>query len=537
MDNFYNVSSSLSDIRKELRKDTLSLKNRLQSILYDSKFVSGLELNFPLVPNERCGLWYVPNDSQIDSSYFKSTDGHTSEWAFSMRRLNLHLVPIIGEYDGISIIDSTRKGKLMPDALSKTIPIWCAVLNSILYEDTSDNEIVQELGSLLSGWSEDDTGFILDLKNNHSWLRTPKEMVFRSEHNLIVKRIPEFVKEVKHLGLISKKQLIAALGGKRKPLVPFWTYPGNKGRIHTISNDHNDGGIVFEDSTVNRTNPYYTIQCVTASKKTEELDGAPITVQSRWQDQELISTSWRYIQGAADDHELWATKDICQGNLSPKIFWSLLLIKSAEGIIDENTGYIYDWLSEAELTQKLNKLYSQLLESKENHSFVLRTQVSDVKNTKNDTGIILGIMESNIHYEQLIVEFPEVAEVVIFSDKYVVTDVPEKVQIQLFQHKIESSKKGSKQLREVLPTLVPKLKAGDVNSKILVLCDSGKDISAGLVVLLLCKYFDLEWKIKQSPEAVKVDKDLVKKQLSLLANVRKVNPSRNTLQSINTYLM
>ena len=27
------------------------------------------------------------------------------------------------------LVDSTRSGKRMPDALSKTVPIWCAVVN------------------------------------------------------------------------------------------------------------------------------------------------------------------------------------------------------------------------------------------------------------------------------------------------------------------------------------------------------------------------------------------------------------------------
>lgn len=31
------------------------------------------------------------------------------------------------------IVDSTRRGKAMPDALSKTIPIWCAVINRLLF--------------------------------------------------------------------------------------------------------------------------------------------------------------------------------------------------------------------------------------------------------------------------------------------------------------------------------------------------------------------------------------------------------------------
>jgi tRNA A64-2'-O-ribosylphosphate transferase len=31
--------------------------------------------------------------------------------------------------DSAVLVDSTRRGKRMPDALSKTVPIWCAVIN------------------------------------------------------------------------------------------------------------------------------------------------------------------------------------------------------------------------------------------------------------------------------------------------------------------------------------------------------------------------------------------------------------------------
>lgn len=44
------------------------------------------------------------------------------------------------------IVDSTRRGKRFPDALSKTIPIWCAVLNCARAK--LRNEIVDEDGKL-----------------------------------------------------------------------------------------------------------------------------------------------------------------------------------------------------------------------------------------------------------------------------------------------------------------------------------------------------------------------------------------------------
>ena len=39
----------------------------------------------------------------------------------------------IGEKGGCIIIDSTRKGKRFPDSMSKTIPMWCCVLNRSIH--------------------------------------------------------------------------------------------------------------------------------------------------------------------------------------------------------------------------------------------------------------------------------------------------------------------------------------------------------------------------------------------------------------------
>ena len=61
------------------------------------------------------------------------------------------------------IVDSTRRGKSMPDALSKTIPIWCAVMNQMLFQS---GEIVvpesvvgpserAQMQERLKGWVED----------------------------------------------------------------------------------------------------------------------------------------------------------------------------------------------------------------------------------------------------------------------------------------------------------------------------------------------------------------------------------------------
>lgn len=57
----------------------------------------------------------------------------------------------------------------MPDALSKTIPIWCAVINRLLFEE----------------------------KHGSHKLRTPKEVVGPSEHAQIEALLDGFVGNLK----------------------------------------------------------------------------------------------------------------------------------------------------------------------------------------------------------------------------------------------------------------------------------------------------------------------------------------------------
>lgn len=89
--------NSFSQTLASLRLSTLSIHNRLSSIYEDYLFVNQIASYFqlPLVANERCGSWYIPPERKAASVYFKSTDGHFGQWAFSKRRLNLHLIDLI----------------------------------------------------------------------------------------------------------------------------------------------------------------------------------------------------------------------------------------------------------------------------------------------------------------------------------------------------------------------------------------------------------------------------------------------------------
>ncbi|KAJ4302602.1 tRNA A64-2'-O-ribosylphosphate transferase [Kalmusia sp. IMI 367209] len=164
----------------------------MTSIQLDADFVVSVADAFglPLVANERCGSWYIPLERKAESVYFKSTDGHMNEWSFSLRRLNYQALDLVGKLGGCVIVDSTRRGKSMPDALSKTIPIWCCVMNRAIFAEYGEHEF-----------------------------HTPPQAVSKSEHAQIEKRIDGFVREF--LGIC--KPDISLLRRKlQKPLRPMW---------------------------------------------------------------------------------------------------------------------------------------------------------------------------------------------------------------------------------------------------------------------------------------------------------------------------
>lgn len=72
-------------------------------------------------------------------------------------------------------MDSTRNGKRLPDALSKTVPIWCAVINeSVRIRYKKDTALWQR----------------------HSSLRTPPQTVSQSEHAQIAVRISGWAEDL-----------------------------------------------------------------------------------------------------------------------------------------------------------------------------------------------------------------------------------------------------------------------------------------------------------------------------------------------------
>lgn len=97
-----SASHNFSHVLSSLKRSHLSISNRLKSIDRDSQFVEHIAsvYRLPVIANERCGSWYIPPQTKAGSAYFKSTDGHQGQWSFSMRRLNLQVLEIVGRGEG-----------------------------------------------------------------------------------------------------------------------------------------------------------------------------------------------------------------------------------------------------------------------------------------------------------------------------------------------------------------------------------------------------------------------------------------------------
>ncbi|KAM0793437.1 hypothetical protein ACM66B_000882 [Microbotryomycetes sp. NB124-2] len=269
---FPEAVKSFESDRGAIRAGLRDTFNRLHSILEDAAFVERQVADcfpdFPLVPNQRAGAWYVRPTPDEHFAYFKSTDGHAGEHDFNLRRTNLTLVPVIEQHGGILLVDSTRRGKRFPDALSKTVPLWCAVLNATRLklaplEGASAAERAK--------WAE----------NGKLW--TLPSAVGRSEHSQIEAKVDRWVES-----LVASSYNLDKIKGLAKPLRPLFVSPASQMHIQRVAD--------FPD--------FYPVVCVSASKLASEEDGLE------------RAGGYTYVQGSGDDHEEWSK------GLTPAIFWA-----------------------------------------------------------------------------------------------------------------------------------------------------------------------------------------------------------------------
>ena len=263
------TTTKQSEIYRLIKSHNINILNRLRSIDEDARFIWDIYKNYykgklSIFANLRAGQWYI-NPKECYKCIFKSTDSHKNNYNFSTTRLNLNILEqsILNPY-GLLIIDSTRKGKRYPDSFSKTIPIWCCIMNCLALEYNVNINKEQ--------W---DTNLNLPL-----WISN-------IEKDLIQTYLDNFLDKIKLTALTD--HLITLLKQLSKPLRVLWV--NRDTNLWTLD--------ILKDL------PFYPLLCISCSK--DEYDT-----------QMYHRNGWYYIQGAGDDEENWITNT----QLTPDIYWS-----------------------------------------------------------------------------------------------------------------------------------------------------------------------------------------------------------------------
>jgi tRNA A64-2'-O-ribosylphosphate transferase len=278
-------------MQREHKKCTGSrtARNRLLSIRHDvESFCKPIVLatprlrDLPIVPNERCGAWYaypLMNDGST-SCYFKSTDGHYGTWNFSLKRLNLNIIRLLTIHQACIIMDASTT-KILPDSFSRTIPIWAAVMNRIAIRYRRLYNISPCEHDHLDGCTS---------------LFTPDDVVAQDERDIILQMIDERVETLYQSQAIVNPLWLASV--LLKPLRPIWLTPQSAAATSILP--------LLDDVMFHN---YYVIICINCS----DYKAAKSTIEASGNEN---NEAFRYLPGAADDHESWAR------HLTPQLFWN-----------------------------------------------------------------------------------------------------------------------------------------------------------------------------------------------------------------------
>lgn len=278
----------------------------------------------------------------------------------------------------------------MPDALSKTVPIWCAVWNRVLFPEVPDA---------------------------HTF-HTPPQCVSPSEHAQIERRLDGFVCKIRELEL----DLTKLRKKINKPMRPMWTT--------------RDSRLLEERPNFDGFHP--VILC-TASRRvhgTEVSEGG-------------------YIQGAGDDSEGWSH------GLTANVFW-----KHKDTLLSTNEQDLPDTIAALIDAERTSVSELQLIVIKPTDwLFAGQIQALKVSTLQKVEGLITCAQKS------------QVAQLPVVVGNHLHLECRER-------------KLGSRDLRKELSKLVTFMAKLQSPKRLLVCCPTGKDLSIGVILAILCLYTD-----------------------------------------------
>ncbi|CAJ0846093.1 19926_t:CDS:10 [Entrophospora sp. SA101] len=478
----------------DIRKESKNIRNRLRSISEDSEFVdeiSDLIPYLPVIANERCGTWYVnPKRLFHQSVYFKSTDGHNGKWNFNLRRLNAHLLDVIINYGGCIIVDSTRNGKRMPDSLSKTIPIWCSTIN---YSINKFRENLLSSTTISSNINKDK-----DVDNSVEFIQNrlkSLKLKQKSNDNDVINVHTEMESMDLDDDNYNDSHDISSLSESlKKPLRPIWFTPSSNLYLHELPDYRNM--------------PFYPVICLSASK----IVNNGLDFRSNG---DSGNDGFAYIQGSADDHEMWSM------GLTPSLFWQYKTEILNKQSSQDCELFIKQLVHQSKINKKSPLSSSPLLLAASSSSLLRKDEFNFIGNTN----IAIGNRKS----EPINFNFHTT------SFNY----------LQLF---IPEGKKGQHQLYQQIPNALKFLKDPIIKNnsldkehskKILIYCEQGIDRSVGICLSVLIEYFDDQGDVIINGIYHKcVTKELIQRKLLYIMKYRfQANPTRSTLKKINLYFI
>lgn len=278
----------------------------------------------------------------------------------------------------------------MPDALSKTVPIWCAVWNRVLFPE------------------------VLEAHTLH----TPPQCVSPSEHAQIERKLDGFVCKIKELEL----DLTELRKKITKPMRPMWITRGSSFLEECP---------VFEG--------FHSVILCTASRRVRGTE----------------MSEAGYIQGAGDDSEGWSH------GLTANIFW-----KHKDILISTNEQDLPGMIAALIDAEKTAFSVSEpVVISPTNWLFTTQIQALDASALKEVDGLITCAQKSQMP------QLPVVAG--------------SHLHIECRERKL-----GSRDLRKELSKLVPFMSQLKSPKRLLVCCPTGKDLSIGIILAILCLYTD-----------------------------------------------
>ncbi|KAL4421701.1 hypothetical protein ABPG77_010645 [Micractinium sp. CCAP 211/92] len=301
-----NQAPSMNSVLRALKREESSLFSCVASIADDAQFVEQVSARYPglpLLPNLRCGVWYVSPPLGA-TCYFKSTDGHNNNWSFSTVRLNLSTAEAAAAAGGCVIVDATRRGKRFPDAMSKTIPMWCAVLNRAVHrlrQQAAAPAAAPHAAAAVAA------GAVPGAAPWDCKLHLPP-WVSDVERNSIQQRLDGWVDDL--FGV--KPDLSVLVATLAKPLRCLW-----------VSQDSHlwaEQGQAVDVASL----PFTPVVLVNASASATR-ERRCLTLPAEAPGEEPLSISYSYCPGAADDEESWAC------GLSPELMWRHLRALLAAG--------------------------------------------------------------------------------------------------------------------------------------------------------------------------------------------------------------